>query len=175
MKKNLISVIILALVLANFVMTSLLVFTILPETKKANKLIESVCAAINLDLNSGAASGLTNVPIDKIDDYPLNGGDSMTISFKSEDGGMHILVATISLSLNKESDVYNDKEFDISTKENLIKADINNIVGQYTIEEYNADKQAVYDAILADLQAMLGADYIVGVNFTSALTQSQGK
>ena len=40
MKKNLISVIILALVLANFVLTALLVFTVLPETKKANKLIE---------------------------------------------------------------------------------------------------------------------------------------
>ena len=114
MKKNLISVIILALVLANFVLTALLVFTVLPETKKANKLIEEVCSAIDLDLNSGATSGVSNVPINQIDDYALNSGETMTISFKSDDSGTaHYLVAAISLSLNKESEVYNDGDFDI--------------------------------------------------------------
>lgn len=172
MKKNLISVIILALVIANFVLTALLVFTILPETKKANQLIESVCSAIDLDLNSGATSGLSNVPIDQVDDFPLNGGETMTISFKTDDSGTaHYLVAAISLSLNKESDVYKDKNFDITTKENLIKAEVNTIVGQYTMDAFNTDKQAVYDEILSSLQDMLGADYIVGVNFTSSLTQ----
>ena len=42
MKKNLISVLILALVFANLVLTALLIFTILPETKKANNLIGAV-------------------------------------------------------------------------------------------------------------------------------------
>lgn len=172
MKKNLISVIILALVLANFVLTALLVFTVLPETKKANKLIEEVCSAIDLDLNSGDTSGVLNLPIDQIDDYAINGGETMTISFKTDDSGTaHYLVAAISLSLNKESDVYNDKNFDISTKENLIKADINSIIGQHTMEEYNTDKESIYDEILSSLQDMLGEDYVVGVNFTSSLTQ----
>ena len=62
MKKNLISVIILALVLTNLVLTALLIFSVLPQTKKANQLIEKVCKAIDLDLNSGAASGTTNNP-----------------------------------------------------------------------------------------------------------------
>lgn len=35
MKKNLISVVILALVFANFVLTALLMFSVLPETKKS--------------------------------------------------------------------------------------------------------------------------------------------
>ena len=42
MKKNLISVLILALVFANFVLTAILMFSVLPETKKANTLIEKV-------------------------------------------------------------------------------------------------------------------------------------
>lgn len=64
MKKNLISVVILALVFANFVLTALLMFSVLPETKKANTLIEKVCSAIDLDLNSGAATGTSNISID---------------------------------------------------------------------------------------------------------------
>lgn len=172
MKKNLISVIILALVLANFVLTALLVFTVLPETKKANKLIEEVCSAIDLDLNSGAASGVSNVPINQIDDYALNSGETMTISFKSDDSGIaHYLVAAISLSLNKDSDVYNDSDFDISTKDNIIRDKINSIIGQYTMEEYNQNKDAIQEEILTELQDMLGADYVVGVNFASSLTQ----
>lgn len=172
MKKNLISVIILALVLANFVLTALLVFTVLPETKKANKLIEEVCSAIDLDLNSGATSGVSNVPINQIDDYALNSGETMTISFKSDGSGTaHYLVAAISLSLNKDSDVYNDSDFDISTKDNIIRDKVNSIIGQYTMEEYNENKDAIQDEILSELQDMLGADYVVGVNFASSLTQ----
>ena len=49
MKKNLISVLILALVFANFVLTAILMFTVLPETQKANTLIEKVCSAIDLE------------------------------------------------------------------------------------------------------------------------------
>lgn len=49
MKKNLITVIVLALVLVNLVLTAILTITILPETKKANELITQVCSAINLE------------------------------------------------------------------------------------------------------------------------------
>ena len=63
MKKNLISVLILALVFANFVLTAILMFTVLPETQKANTLIEKVCSAIDLDLNSGGTNGTSSIPI----------------------------------------------------------------------------------------------------------------
>ena len=46
MKKNLMSVIILALVFANFVLTAILMFTVIPQTKKANNLIDQICEAV---------------------------------------------------------------------------------------------------------------------------------
>ena len=64
MKKNLISVLILALVLANLILTAILAFTIIPQTKKSNELIDQVCSAIDLELESG--SNIT-VPIENID------------------------------------------------------------------------------------------------------------
>ena len=75
MKKNLISVVILALVFANFVLTALLMFSVLPETKKANTLIEKVCSAIDLDLNSGAATGTSNISIDDQEIYKVSEGE----------------------------------------------------------------------------------------------------
>ena len=78
MKKNLISVVILALVFANFVLTALLMFSVLPETKKANTLIEKVCSAIDLDLNSGAATGTSNISIDDQEIYKVSEGEDST-------------------------------------------------------------------------------------------------
>ena len=106
MKKNLISVLILALCFANLVLTALLIFTIIPETKKANNLIDQVCQAISLDLNSGTATSGSQLPQDQIVDDALTAdGDTLTFNFApSEDGNTHYLVCGISLSLNKKSD-----------------------------------------------------------------------
>lgn len=173
MKKNLISVLILALVFANFVLTAILMFSIIPETKKANTLIDQVCEAISLDQNSGAGTSASNLPQSQIEDYSLqDDGDTMTITFApSDDGQAHYLVCSISLSLNNKSEGYTTYGADLSSKKNIILADINDIVGTYTMEEFNEDKEVVSDAILKDLQDKFGSDYVVGVNFMSSLTQ----
>ena len=173
MKKNLISVLILALCFANLVLTALLIFTIIPETKKANNLIDQVCEAISLDLNSGTATSGSQLPQDQIVDYALTADDdTLTFNFApSEDGNTHYLVCGISLSLNKKSDGYKTYGEDLSAKKNVILADITDIIGDYTLEQYNADKSAVHDKILKTLQKKFGADYIVDVNIVSSLTQ----
>ena len=172
MKRNMMSVIILALVLANLVLTGLLTFTILPETKKANAMIEKVCSAIDLELNSGAASGPSSIPIDQIETYAINGGETMTINLRSDDSKNHVAVISLSLSLNTKSDNYvKYAPAVLATKEDIIKNNINQIVSQYSKEEFDANPQAVQDAILEDMQNMFGLDYVVGVNFSSRLTQ----
>lgn len=60
---------------------------------------------------------------------------------------------------------------DLSAKKNVILADITDIIGDYTMEQYNTDKSAVHDKILKTLQKKFGADYIVDVNIVSSLTQ----
>lgn len=173
MKKNLISVIILALSLANFILTALLVFTILPETKKANQLITDVCSAIDLELNSGAASGTSNVPLDQIEVFQLNGGEAMTINFKiGDDGKNHYAVLKASLSLNTGSDNYKTNSPEIlSAKEDLIKNDLYQIFGKYTMTEARRDTEVLKKEIVKDLQSMFGKDYVVGINFAEFQTE----
>ena len=172
MKKNLISVIILALTLANLVMNALLIFTVLPETKKANQLIDSVCKAIDLDLQNGDSAGISDVPIEKIATYPINGGETMPINLRSTDGKNHYAVLAISLSLNKDSENYTKYSPTVLAEyEDIMKNDIIQIVNQYTKEEFDANPQIVQDEILSDMRSMFGTDYIVGVNFSSKQTE----
>ena len=172
MKKNLITVIILALVLANLILTAILVFTIIPQTKKSNQLIDQVCSAINLELQSGENTPATpEVPIEDVETYAIT--DGFTVNLKQgEDGKQHYAVFSVSLSLNTKSDGYKSIGTEgLKAKETLIKNDINTIVSGYTMEQFREHEQSVKDAILEDLQEMFGSDFIVGVSFSSVNTQ----
>ena len=169
MKKNLMTVIILALVFANFVLTAIMMFTIVPTTQKANELITRVCEAIDLELNSGAATGLNNLPIDQIATYNVSSGEKMTINLA---GGDNYALVAVSLSVNKESERYKDATTTILTEqEAIIKNTINQIIRQYTNDEFLENTQEVQDEICKSLQKTYGADYVVGVNFASMTVQ----
>lgn len=170
MKKNLISVLILALVLANLILTAILAFTIIPQTKKSNELIDQVCSAIDLELESG--SNIT-VPIENIDLYNI--ADEFTCNLKDGgDGKDHYALFTIGFSLNTEDPKYNKGEgkTELQNKETIIKDQINSIVSKYTLEEFKADgNYAVKQEILKTMQELFGAEFIVGVSFSSVNAQ----
>ena len=170
MKKNLITVITLALVVVNLVLTVILTITILPETQKANELITKVCSAIDLDLESGSATSNVNIPIDQIEVYNID--DEQTINLKQDgDGKDHFAMITVSISMDTKNSDYKDLKPQVEEKVNLIKGDINNIVSQYTIDEIKNNQSAVQDEILKDLQKMFGSDFIVAVGFPTAQYQ----
>lgn len=168
MKKNLMTVIILALVVANFVLTAIMMFAVLPQTQRANEMITKVCEAIDLELNSGAATGLSNLPITQIETYDVAEGESLTINLK--DGGY--AVVAVAISVNNESDTYKDSTTEpLSTKESIIKDSINKIIGQYTKEELNSNTDDVQAEILKNLQKTFGAEYVVGVTFPKIVVE----
>lgn len=173
MKKNLISVLILALTFVNFILTALLLFTVLPETKKANELVEKVCSAIDLELNSGSASGISDIPIDDVTTFALNGGEKINMNLKmTDDGEPHYAVIKVSLSLNTKSDNYKKYSPEVlKTKEEIIRNNVIQIVGDYTLEQLSQDSTVVQNAILKDMQGMFGSDYVVGVNFSDMTYQ----
>ena len=170
MKKNLITVITLALVVVNLVLTVILTITILPETQKANELITKVCSAMDLDLESGSATSNANSPIDQIEVYNID--DEQTINLKQDgDGKDHFAMLTVSISMDTKNSDYKDLKPQVEEKVTLIKGDINNIVSQYTIDEIKNNQSAVQDEILKDLQKMFGSDFIVAVGFPTAQYQ----
>ena len=170
MKKNLISVLILALVLANLILTAILAFTIIPQTKKSNELIDQVCSAIDLELESGAN---ITVPIENIELYNIV--DEFTCNLAdSGDGKDHFALFTIGFSINTESEEYDKGEgvANLDAKVTIVKDQINSIVSRYTLEEFRADgNYAVKQEILKTMQDLFGKEFIVGVSFSSVNAQ----
>ena len=170
MKKNLISVLILALVLANLILTAILAFTIIPQTKKSNELIDQVCSAIDLELESGTN---ISVPIENIELYNI--ADEFTCNLKNgTDGKDHFALFKVGFSINKESEKYNKGEgvTNLQNMETIVKDKVNSIVSKYTIDEFKADgNYAVKQEILEAMQELFGKDFVVGVSFSSVNAQ----
>lgn len=165
MKKNLMTLIILALVVVNFIMTAIMMFIMIPQTQKANEMIEKVCEAIDLELNSGAATGLSNLPIDRIETYDVATGETITVNLK---GGGYAVVS-VSISVDNESETYTENEGTalLSTKESIIKDAIIKTIGNYTKEELGESRADMEAELLKTLKKTFGADYVVGISFTT--------
>ena len=133
MKKNLLAVIILALVLVNLILTAVLVFSIIPQTKKSNELIDQVCAAINIELEGGQNKDSSAVPIEEIAVYNIT--DNFTVNLADNgDGKKHYAVFSVGLSVNKTSESYatygGDEMTELTDKETIIRSDINTVVAE---------------------------------------------
>ena len=170
MKKNLITVIILALVLVNLVLTAVLTITIVPETKKANELITKVCNAIDLDLQAGDTAGNLSVKIEDVASYEMA---DFNINLKDNgDGKSHYAVLTITINMDsKHEDFASFGAGNLDAYQSLIKADVIKIIQNHTIDEMRNNTLEVQTEIVEDLQAMFGSTFIVNVGFSSAIYQ----
>ncbi len=170
MKKNLMSVLILALVVVNLVLTAILTITVLPQAKKSNELIDKVCSAINLELQSGELKDKSSVPVEQLEMFDLP--ESLTINLKnSEDGSAHYAIVNVSVYMDKENDGYKTYGEQMEERQTLIENEINNTINQYTMEEVNSDPEAVKDEITRRLQNLFDSDFIVGVGFSKITCQ----
>ncbi|SFP91196.1 flagellar FliL protein [Lachnospiraceae bacterium XBB1006] len=174
MKKNLMSVLIFALVLVNLAFTAVMTFSILPATKNANQLIEDVAKAIKLELNAGKNTGVQNVSMADLETYSVNAGETINILLKKgSDGKDHYAVVSAYLSLNSKSEEFDTYKGTIDQKDQIIREAITRAVGARTKDEMSdQDVQAeVREEILEELQAVYNSDWIVDVGFASFLLQ----
>lgn len=172
MKKNLVSIIILALLIVNIILTSVMLFSVTGTMKKTASLIDGIAMALSLelgeDINAGAEAEA--VPMEDVAVYQI--ADEMTIPLAiGADGKDHFCMVSVSLSMNKKAEGYKDYGETVGEKEDLIKGEIVSAIGSYTIEEAKADTDAVRKDILLRIQRMYGYDFVYDVVFREIFFQ----
>jgi len=165
MKKNLISIIILALLIVNIALTAVMLFSVTSTNKATAEMVMRISGAMDMELSSADGTAFTpSVPIENVVSYDI--ADTMTIRLKQdEDGTEHYIMVAVTLSMNKEHDDYKEYGESIADRESLIKSEIISVVGQYTLAEAQADEDALKQAILERIQNMYGSDFIYKVDF----------
>ena len=105
MKKNLMTVLILALLVVNIVLTSVMLVSIVGTNKKTAQLVDNITTAMNLELTVPGDEETTNVALTDTEVYNI--ADSMTIPLKSEAGAKQdYIMFDVSLSINKKHKDY---------------------------------------------------------------------
>lgn len=167
MKKNMISIIVLALLIVNVVLTSIMMFSVMGTMKKTSRLIDGIASALSLEVADASASDdetTAEISMDDIEVYAI--ADQMTISLaKGADGESHYCLVSVSLSLNKQDPDYEKYGATVSEKEDLIKSEIFSVIQSHSIEEAESNPDMLREEILARIQKMYGSKFIYNVVF----------
>lgn len=176
MKRNLIAIIILALLVVNTVMTGIMMFTIIPANKKTMELVGDISSAIQLDLGiagSGAVESATaGVAMTDIATYNL--ANELTIRLKNDDGddASHYAVVGVTLSLNKNDETYASYGETMSQYEGIISDVVNKTVGKYSKNQLaELGTEEIQSEILESLQEKFNSQVISAVSFSSWIIQ----
>ena len=171
MKKNIFSILILALVIVNLVLTAIMMFSIVPASKKTNALVTKICSVWDLELEANVAeTGEENIPIDQIATYDI--ADKITANLKKDvDGEEHYAVFSVTLSMDKKNDGYKSYGEKIADKESLIKSEIIDVVSGFTLEEAQSNRDALQEALKQQLDKMFDSDFIIKVAFRDIVFQ----
>lgn len=177
MKKNLLAIIILALLLVNTGMTGFMMLTVMTTNNQAVALIGDVAAALQIEANggengqgfSGSASG--NVDIANVVPYSIA---DMTITLKEDGSGKsHYMLTTIVLSMDKSNEDYltYGTEESMTSYQDMIKSKITSVIGSYTLDEIRAHEDEAKATLLEQIQELFGSGFIYDVSFSGTVYQ----
>ncbi len=164
MKKNIYTILILALLLLNMILTAVIVFTVVPTTMRTNKLIAKVASNIDLELESSSVvTPADKIGIQDIEVYQIQ--DDLTISLKKgpNDSKNHYALVSVSFSINTKSKDYETLKPTIANNEDFLKEIIMDEFSKYMVDDVKENKENIKDEILKRVQEKFNSDFIVSV------------
>ena len=160
MKKNLLTVLILALLIVNIVLTSVMMFSMMSTNKKTAELVTNIATVLNLELTSPGSEGSVE-QISLADTAVHNMTNSLTLLLKSsEDGKTRYLMCDVALSMNIKHDDYETYGATIADKEKLIEDAIGTVIAA---EEYQQDPESIKAEVLKAIQDLFQSDFVYNV------------
>lgn len=169
MKKNLITVIILALCVVNLILNVMLVFVCMPSAKKTNNLITQISSALNLELET--EDDQPTVALENIATYNV---EAQVVNLKDDGSGdTHYVQMGLTLELDKSSKEYDDLNAVLTDAQGAVFDEARNIVQNYTYAEVTEQEtqEKIKSQILESLQSKYGTKCIYRVSFSKFTTQ----
>ena len=178
MKKNLLSIIILALLIVNLGMTGFMLLSVMTTNSQTAHLISDIAAALELEANGGSTGGFSgsasgNVAVTDVATFGFTGDDKLTINLKAgADGKSHYMVVEVVFSMNKASADYATlgTEDSLASMKELIKSKVTSTLAEYSMEELQGGSvEEAKEKILDGVQEMYNSNFIYDVSFSSVL------
>ena len=172
MKKNLITVVILALCLVNLVFNILLVFTFMPSAQKTNKLIDDIAKILELELENQVESSFD---VANLDMFQLEQGNPVNLA-PDASGKMAVLQYGLTINMDKTAPDYEKLAANIPLSTSLIYDAARNVFGKYTYAQVidNNMQGKIKEELLESLRQTFGtANGIYSISFYNWVAQQQ--
>lgn len=169
MKKNLITVIILALCVVNLILNVMLVFVCMPSAKKTNNLITDIASVLELDLESNDEQ--PTVELENMDNFNI---EAQVVNLKNDESGdSHYVQMGLTLGLDKSSKDYETLKTVLEGASGAVFDEARNVVQNYTYGEVSnqAIQEEIKKQILDNLQKKYATECIYNVSFSKFTTQ----
>ena len=168
MKKNLISIIILALLVVNMVISAITMFSVTSTNKKTAAVVTKIAEMVDLELASAKEAEGADEEVSLTDtisvDIPKEG--TMNIPLKmGEDGKQHYLQVAVTFSVNSKHDDYEAIGATLADRESLLRSEIIAVVQAHTLEEIQASPETVQEEVLQAVQKLLNSTVIYKASF----------
>lgn len=155
MKKNILTIIVIAICVVNMVLTSVMLFVMLPAFSSMNKIVTQVASILNLELESGEnAYSLADLEVKSV--MFDASGNSQTINLMpSGDGESHFgLITGVKFNLNTTAEDYKDVADIIDNKSSILMGVVKEVIASFTKETIS--ENAVKEQAMQKISDKLG-------------------
>ncbi len=168
MKKNLLTVLILALVMVNVALSVITMISVTGTNKKTAALVDTIATVLNLELVSDEEDEAVSVSLADTEIYTI--ADSMTIPLKvTESGKQEYMICRIALSINTKDDDYKTYNSEtIGSYEPYIKQAIEGVISSYdsTYLQDPANRDEAKKEILKAIQKWLDSEVVYDLSIS---------
>lgn len=167
MKKNLLSIIILALLIVNIVLTAIMMFSVAGTSKKTAALVNNIASVLDLELSANGEEDAAQPVVTMKNTQPFNFTEPFQIPLKKgEDGKDHYYIVSVTLSMNKKDKGFKTFGETLTEKENLMRSEVIEVISSYTLDELVADPTPAKQEILDRIQKMFDSEFVYDVAFS---------
>ena len=177
MKKNLLSVLILALLVVNIVLSVIMMVSVLGTNGKTAELVSRVVMAMNLELYEPGSQMENSIPLSQTETYSMNGLMVQLKHDTNENGkdiGADYIMFDISLSMdtkNKDYKTYGTAE-KLASLEIEMRDAVESVIKKYTERECQESMDGqIKMEILRSIQNLFQSDFIYRVSISGVMYQ----
>lgn len=162
MKKNLMTVLILALLVVNIVLNCVVMISVTGTNKKTASLVNNIATALNLELTPAGKE--EEVKVSLADTVPHSLGEKLMFPMvPGADGKQSYLICNITLSMNKKHADYKKYGESVADYDGMVQDAITTVVASHTLEECRNDFEGLKAEILKAVQDVFDSDFIYQV------------
>lgn len=171
MKKNLISVLILALLVVNVVLTAIMMFSVTGTAKKTAALVTNIATVLNIELTGPEEEGEDVVLLADSESVDIQDGKSPIMLKVGEDKAVHYCMVSVALHMNTKHEDYETLKETVSTHTSTFQSIVTEVIGSFTLEEITLHPEKAREEILKRIQTEYGSTFIYKVTFGNIMFQ----